>query len=112
MPTARPRRGARPALLAALAAIGPFSIDTYLPSFQDIGAGLDAPLLAVQQTLSVCLLAFAAMIRGHGALADARGLRRVILGALAVFALAAFVRIWAFPERVAERLNPEELPPI
>ena len=29
-----------PLLLAAISALGPFSIDTYLPSFQDIGQSL------------------------------------------------------------------------
>jgi DHA1 family bicyclomycin/chloramphenicol resistance-like MFS transporter len=39
-------------LLAALAALGPFAIDTYLPSFPEMGANLGASPLAVQQTLS------------------------------------------------------------
>ena len=40
-------------LLAALSALGPFSIDAYLPSFPDIAAKLGATQLEVQQTLSV-----------------------------------------------------------
>ena len=35
-------------VLAALAALGPFSIDTYMPSFHDLGASLHASPLAVQ----------------------------------------------------------------
>ena len=39
-------------LLASLAALGPFSIDTYLPSFHDIGATLHAtPIEAGAVTL-------------------------------------------------------------
>ncbi|WP_371323914.1 multidrug effflux MFS transporter [Dechloromonas sp. ZY10] len=76
-------------LLAALSALGPFSIDAYLPSFAAIGHSLDASPLQVQQTLSVYLFAFAAMSLWHGALADRYGRRRVILAALLLFALAS-----------------------
>lgn len=76
-------------LLASLAALGPFAIDTYLPSFPDIAASLGASQLQVQQTLAVYLLAFALMTLWHGAIADRFGRRRVILAALALFGLAS-----------------------
>ena len=76
-------------LLAALSALGPFSIDTYLPSFQDIGASLNATPLEVQQTLTAYMLPFALMSLWHGAIADALGRRRVLLVSLALFALAS-----------------------
>ncbi|MBN8463297.1 MAG: multidrug effflux MFS transporter [Dechloromonas sp.] len=76
-------------LLASLAALGPFSIDTYLPSFHDIGQTLRATPIEVQQTLSVYLLAFAVMTLWHGALADRFGRRRVVLVALALFGAAS-----------------------
>jgi DHA1 family bicyclomycin/chloramphenicol resistance-like MFS transporter len=76
-------------LLAALSAIGPFAIDTYLPSFPDIALRLQATPLEVQQTLSAYLFAFAAMTLWHGAIADRFGRRRVILVALGLFALAS-----------------------
>ncbi len=76
-------------LLAALSALGPFSIDTYLPSFHEIGEKLNATPLQVQQTLSAYLLAFALMTLWHGAIADRFGRRRVILGALGLFGLAS-----------------------
>ncbi len=76
-------------LLAALAALGPFSIDTYLPSFHDIGTSLGATPLQVQQTLSAYLLPFALMTLWHGAISDALGRRRVILTTVALFALAS-----------------------
>ena len=75
-------------LLAALSSLGPFAIDTYLPSFHDIGASLAATPIEVQQTLTAYLLPFALMTLWHGAIADALGRRRVILVALALFALA------------------------
>jgi len=76
-------------LLAALSALGPFSIDTYLPSFHEIGEKLGATPLQVQQTLSAYLLAFAVMTLWHGAISDRFGRRRVILAALGLFGLAS-----------------------
>lgn len=76
-------------LLASLSALGPFSIDTYLPSFLDIAASLGASQLQVQQTLSIYLFSFAVMTLWHGAIADRFGRRRVILAALALFGLAS-----------------------
>ena len=76
-------------LLAAMAMLGPFSIDTYLPSFHAIGESLHATPLEVQQTLSAYLGAFAAMTLWHGALSDRFGRRRITLIALALFALAS-----------------------
>ena len=75
-------------LLAGLSALGPFAIDTYLPSFADIGSSLGATPIEVQQTLTAYLLPFAVMALWHGAIADALGRRRVVLVALACFALA------------------------
>ena len=82
-------------LLAALSAIGPFSIDTYLPSFHEISERLGATPLEVQQTLSAYLIPFAAMSLWHGAISDALGRKRVILWALGLFALASFGCVFA-----------------
>lgn len=76
-------------LLASMSALGPFSIDTYLPSFHDIADKLGATQLQVQQTLSAYLLAFAVMTLWHGAISDRFGRRRVILASLGLFALAS-----------------------
>lgn len=75
-------------LIAALAMLGPFSIDAYLPAFHDIGREFDVLPIAVQQTLSVYLFAYAFMMLWHGALADALGRRPVVLASLAIYALA------------------------
>lgn len=76
-------------LLAALAMLGPFSIDTYLPAFPAIGASLQATPVQVQQTLTTYLAMFAFMILWHGAISDAAGRRRVILAALGLYAFAS-----------------------
>lgn len=76
-------------LLAALSTLGPFSIDTYLPSFPEIAAKLGASQLEIQQTLSIYLLSFALMTLWHGAISDRFGRRRVILASLGLFGLAS-----------------------
>jgi len=76
-------------MLAALAMIGPFAIDTYLPAFPAIQADLGTTAIEVQQTLTVYMLSFAGMILWHGALSDSFGRRKIVLGALALFALAS-----------------------
>jgi len=88
VPAVRTRRWGLAALIAALSMIGPFAIDTYLPAFGAIRDDLAVPQLAVQQTLSAYLLAFALMMLWHGALSDALGRRPVVIGSLAVFAFA------------------------
>ncbi|MBL8474366.1 MAG: multidrug effflux MFS transporter [Rhodocyclaceae bacterium] len=76
-------------MLAALAAIGPFAIDTYLPAFHAIAADLHCDMLSVQQSLTAYLLPFAFMALWHGSLSDALGRRPVILVSLAGFVLAS-----------------------
>ena len=76
-------------LLAGLSMIGPFCIDTIFPAFLQMGAQLDAGPLAIQQTISVYLIAYAAMSIVHGPLSDAIGRRSVIIGGMVVFTLAS-----------------------
>ncbi len=77
------------AMLAALATLGPFSIDAYLPAFAGIQQSLAATPLEIQQTLSAYLFAFGLMFLFHGALSDSFGRRPVILVALVVYTLAS-----------------------
>ena len=76
-------------ILAALAAIGPFSIDTYLPAFPEMRAALGASQLGVQQSLTAYLLPYCLMILWHGALSDSWGRRRTVLVGLTVYFLAS-----------------------
>ncbi|HVT33407.1 MAG TPA: multidrug effflux MFS transporter, partial [Rhodanobacteraceae bacterium] len=84
-----PRRRRLAPLLAALAMFGPFSIDTIFPAFPAIARDLDAGPLAMQQTISVYMIAYALMSLLHGPFSDALGRKRVILAGVAVFALAS-----------------------
>jgi len=75
-------------MLAGLAMLGPFSVDTYLPAFPNIEHSLGASALEVQQSLTAYMLSFSVMILVHGALSDAFGRRNIVLGSLVLFALA------------------------
>ncbi|MEO7200087.1 MAG: multidrug effflux MFS transporter [Dokdonella sp.] len=76
-------------LLAALAMFGPFAIDTMFPAFPAIAEQFAASPLAMQQTLSVYMIAYALMSLLHGPLSDAVGRRPVILVGVAMFVLAS-----------------------
>lgn len=76
-------------ILGALAMLGPFSIDTIFPAFAAMGRDLGVGKVAMQQTISVYLLGYAAMSLVHGPLSDALGRRSVILAGLIVFTLAS-----------------------
>jgi DHA1 family bicyclomycin/chloramphenicol resistance-like MFS transporter len=86
--TARHHRGLA-VMLAALAALGPFSIDAYLPSMPEIGRVFSASPLLVQQTLTAYMAPFALLALWHGAFSDTWGRRRVTLWALALFFAAS-----------------------
>ncbi len=75
-------------LLASLGALGPFSVDTYLPAFAGIAQSLGASPIQMQQTLSVYLFGFGVMCLFHGALSDSLGRRPLVLWGLAIFLLA------------------------
>jgi DHA1 family bicyclomycin/chloramphenicol resistance-like MFS transporter len=82
-------RGRLAFILGALAMLGPFSIDTVFPAFAVMESELGVGKMAMQQTISVYLLGYAAMSLVHGPLSDALGRRPVILVGVAVFALAS-----------------------
>lgn len=83
-----PKRGLT-LLLAGLAMFGPFAIDTMFPAFPAIGAEFQADEFALQQTLSIYLIALAVMSLVHGPLSDALGRRPVVIGGVALFTLAS-----------------------
>ena len=92
MSAAAPWHGPRWALamlLAALASLGPFAVDAYLPAFDSMAAALGATPVQMQQTLSSYLLGFAVMNLFHGALSDSLGRRPLVLWGTAVFSLAS-----------------------
>ena len=76
-------------VLAALAALAPFAIDTYLPAFHDMGADLGTTDLHIQQSLAVYLLPYAIMTLWHGAISDSIGRIATIKWGLGIFVLAS-----------------------
>ena len=64
-------------LLGGLAMFGPFSIDTIFPAFPQMAGQFAADKVAMQQTISVYLLGYAAMSLFHGPISDAIGRRRL-----------------------------------
>ncbi|MDR3417993.1 MAG: multidrug effflux MFS transporter [Nevskia sp.] len=72
-------------LLAGLAMLGPFSIDTFFPAFGRMEREFSIGAVAMQQTLSLYMSAFAVMSLLHGPLSDAYGRRGVIFYALLLY---------------------------
>lgn len=75
--------------VALFAMLAPFSIDTYLPSFPDIAKEFAASPVAMQQTLSLYLLAFAVMMLVYGPLSDAFGRRNVVLVSVVAYVVSS-----------------------
>jgi DHA1 family bicyclomycin/chloramphenicol resistance-like MFS transporter len=84
-----PSRFALAGLLAALSMFGPFCIDAIFPAFPAIAGEFGAPPLAMQQTISVYIGAYAVLSLLLGAMSDAWGRRTVILGGVGVFLAAS-----------------------
>ncbi len=76
-------------VVAALALLAPFSIDTYLPSFPAIADELAASPSQLQQTLGLYLGGYALMTLVYGPLADRIGRRPVLLVALLGYLLCS-----------------------
>jgi MFS transporter, DHA1 family, multidrug resistance protein len=72
-------------LLAMLTALGPLSMDLYLPSLPDIAHVLGAPTARAQLTISSYLIGFAVGQVFYGPLSDLYGRRPVLLAALALY---------------------------
>jgi DHA1 family bicyclomycin/chloramphenicol resistance-like MFS transporter len=76
-------------LLTALVAFGPLSTDLYLPSLPTLVRVFDTDIATVQLTLSVFLVGFAVSQLAYGPLSDRFGRRPILIGGIAVFALAS-----------------------
>lgn len=76
-------------VLAALAALAPFAIDTYLPAFPTLEHDLQGSTVDIQQSLTFYLLPYTLMTLWHGAISDAIGRITTIKWGLGVFVLAS-----------------------
>ncbi|MBM7787069.1 multidrug effflux MFS transporter [Tenggerimyces flavus] len=76
-------------LLGSIIAIGPMSIDLYLPAFPGLITSLETTEPMVQLTLTACLVGLASGQAVIGPLSDAIGRRRPLLAGMALYALAS-----------------------
>lgn len=76
-------------VLASLAALAPFAIDTYLPAFPTLENALHGTSLELQQSLTFYLLPYALMTLWHGAISDSIGRITTIKWGLGVFVVAS-----------------------
>lgn len=76
-------------LVSMLSMIGPFTIDTYLPSFESMEQDFHVTRALMTQTLGAYLIAFAISTLIWGAITDWLGRKPVILMALGSYALAS-----------------------
>lgn len=71
--------------LAALTALTPFAIDTYLPGMPLIAQDLNAPIASINLTISIYLLGFALGQLINGPLSDRLGRKPIAVGGLLLF---------------------------
>ena len=87
----RPGTLALTTLLAMLTALGPLSMDMYLPSMPEIARVLAAPPARVQLTISSYLIGFAVGQVIYGPVSDRHGRRPVLLAALALYVVSTLI---------------------
>ena len=76
-------------LMGALTAVGPVSIDMYLPAFPAIAQGLSATTGQVERTLAIYLLGMACAQLFYGPLADRYGRKPPLYGAMTLYIVAS-----------------------
>ncbi|MDQ6950579.1 MAG: multidrug effflux MFS transporter [Mariprofundales bacterium] len=76
-------------IVALLAMVAPFTIDTYLPSFPSIEAEFQISRAMLTQSLGSYLVGFAIATLFWGPLSDSVGRKRVIIAGMILYALAS-----------------------
>ncbi|MFE1592916.1 multidrug effflux MFS transporter [Nocardia sp. NPDC058705] len=82
-------------LLASLTALGPLSIDLYLPALPDLSRELDAAASTIQLTLTACLVGLALGQAIAGPLSDRYGRRRPLLIGVIAYAVTSVLCVVA-----------------
>ncbi len=78
-------------VLGLLACVGPFAIDMYLPALPTVAAELDAPISAVQGTLTAYFIAFGLSQLVWGPVSDQIGRKPPLLIGLGIFILGTLL---------------------
>src|SRR5690349_11858963 len=76
-------------ILGSLTALGPLTIDLYLPALPQVGRSLAAPPVSVQLTVTAFLIGVAVGQLVVGPLSDTLGRRRPLLAGLAAYVLVS-----------------------
>lgn len=76
-------------LMGVLTAIGPFSVDMYLPAFPAIASNLQVPRGDVERTLAAYLVGLALAQLAYGPLADRYGRKTPMLTGLVIYTVAS-----------------------
>jgi MFS transporter, DHA1 family, multidrug resistance protein len=92
----RPDTFALTVVLGLLTAVGPLSVDMYLPSLPEIGRKLTASPAQVQLTISFYLVGFAVGQIVYGPLSDRHGRKPILLAALGLFSAAGLACAFAW----------------
>ena len=78
-------------VLGSVNAIGPLSIDMYLPAFPEITRALGTSASSVQLTLTACVAGLALGQLVFGPLSDRLGRKRLLVGAMLTYAVASLL---------------------
>lgn len=82
-------------LLGGLSAVGPLSLDMYLPGLPELGRDLGASASATQLSLTACLAGLALGQLVAGPISDRVGRRAPVLAGAALFAAASLACVFA-----------------
>ncbi len=83
------------AILGFTCSLGPFATNGIVPSFHAIATTFGLPLSAIQEVLTVYLIALAIGSLIVGALSDSYGRRPVLIGGMVLFALASIGALYS-----------------
>ncbi|NRQ30949.1 multidrug effflux MFS transporter [Nonomuraea sp. NN258] len=94
-PQAKERPAVVVAILAGLSAIGPLSIDMYLPALPELGRELGAGASLTQLTITACVVGIALGTIAAGPTSDLLGRRRPLLAGVIGYAVASLLCVIA-----------------
>ena len=89
--SSRPRHPARTVLLGVLSALGPLSMDMYLPALPEVASQLHTTSAAGQLTITSCIFGLAAGQIIVGPLSDRWGRKLPLLAGVGLFTLTSFL---------------------
>lgn len=78
-------------ILGSVTALGPLSIDMYLPAFPEISSEFKAPISSVELTLAVFFMGLAAGQLIYGPLSDRYGRKKPLYAGLIIYILSSFL---------------------